>query len=235
MLHLQALLRTDPDAGLIFSLESSSSWSQKSIISIPCCGAFFAILREKLALSNERVIVLSPIARKSVKLADLFYGYQKTDSTAHRLQFRFEKYESSGQLVLFESITENLLEIVVERSNCTIFVCPAWSEDILSIFEGYSVFSWRPPRLEIFECPMEPRAFNACVHPRLADLIGLNLGGKGLASPPTAFVISFVEGRQMLQKESSEDQGGRPPLALNVTFNDLMRRLSKVKEHCVCC
>jgi hypothetical protein len=113
----------------------------RTIIPI-CCGEnMLQILETALKTGHTRIALVSPVATKCLKLRNLYCGYQSEFEVfkAPRVQIPFEDYISNGRLLIFESISEELVSLASSVSDLCIFVAPLWLTEISQLMANFRV------------------------------------------------------------------------------------------------
>ncbi|PJF17601.1 hypothetical protein PSACC_02607 [Paramicrosporidium saccamoebae] len=107
-----------------------------------CCGEnMLRLLETALQTGHPRIVIISPVATKCLKLRNLYFGYQREFEVfkAPRVQIPFEDHISNGRLLVFESINEELVSLASSMSDSCIFVAPLWLNEVSQLMASLRV------------------------------------------------------------------------------------------------
>jgi len=107
------------------------------VVSISCTGIFYLLLEQVLRQTDRKIVVVSPVGKKAIKLANLFFGYLKVFDVfkAPRIRYPFEQLVTQGRIVIFEELCPSMVEEC--RNNAMVFVTPGWKEEIKNSLDLY--------------------------------------------------------------------------------------------------
>jgi hypothetical protein len=197
-------------------------------------GDFYMMLDEVLRTAGARAVVVSPIANKSLKLADLHFGYLATFSAFEnpRRQFGFKKCVPEGRLAVFDTLSEGLALLADEGTTNIIFVAPHWLDDVRRLFRDAQVVEaadCAKLRMDVPENgPMT--ALPALIDEKLGSSVKFCVEEDGLVRAGIEFCAS-LGGHQVMV----EPQGALPKsfpqlkFGIRVTIETLLKALIKVR------